>query len=251
VSRAPRAAGLAVAALVLLGAAGWAAFAPWSSAFGPTYWSGPGRGRLVALTFDDGPGGTATARVLDILGRERVRATFFLVGTNVRLHPAIAARLVREGHVVGNHTDTHPFWFGAGSTARARGEIDAAERAIHAATGVYPHLFRPPQGVRSPWLMRVLAADSLLAVTWDDAPRDWERRSAAELVASTLAQAHPGAIVLLHDGLNLDPRPDREATVAALPEIIRGLRARGYRFVTLPELLGERAYLAAWPAKAR
>jgi peptidoglycan-N-acetylglucosamine deacetylase len=94
--------------------------------------------------------------------------------------------------------------------------------------------------------MRVLAEDSLLAVTWDDAPRDWERRSTKQLVNATVRQAHPGAIILLHDGLNLNHVADRSATVRALPRIIQSLRAEGYEFLTLPELLGQPASLAAW-----
>jgi len=84
-------------------------------------------------------------------------------------------------------------------------------------------------------------------VTWDDAPRDWEPHSARQLAAATVARAHPGAIILLHDGLNLSPRADRSATVAALPTIIHRLREEGYQFVTVPELLRSRPALASWP----
>jgi peptidoglycan/xylan/chitin deacetylase (PgdA/CDA1 family) len=98
--------------------------------------------------------------------------------------------------------------------------------------------------------MQVLAKDSLVTVTWDDAPGDWVPFSARQLVASTIAHAHPGSIILLHDGLNLARRPDRSATVAALPEIIHRLREEGYEFVTVPELLRSSPSLARWPAVA-
>lgn len=235
------------AAVLLVGAVSYGAFEPRSSVFGRTYWNGGTQKKLVALTFDDGPNEPYTARVLDILRRDRVHATFFLIGTNVRRFPSSVARIVREGHVVGNHSDSHPEGFALESQPRLQQELGAAEESIHAAGGIYPSLFRPPQGLRSPWLMSLLERDSLVAVTWDDAPRDWDPLPAAELVKRTLAQAHPGAIILLHDGMNLTQNADQSETVKALPGIIDGLRARGYRFCTIPELLGIRASLDRWP----
>jgi peptidoglycan/xylan/chitin deacetylase (PgdA/CDA1 family) len=204
-----------------IGLLGYDAFAPWSNAFGTTYWYGPPRPKQIALTFDDGPEEPYTSEVLAILRREHVKATFFLIGENVRRFPETALRIVREGHVVANHSDTHPPALALDPEDVVRAEVDRAERTIHAVTGVYPHLFRPPQGIRSPWLLETLREDSLVAVTWDDAARDWERRSAADLERRAVAEATPGAIVLLHDGLNLDHHADRSSTVRALPEIIR------------------------------
>ncbi len=96
--------------------------------------------------------------------------------------------------------------------------------------------------------MNVLREDSLVAVTWGDAPGDWFPYSARQLTATTLEQAHPGAIILLHDGLNLSRHPDRSAMVEALPTIIHRLREEGYRFVTVSELLRYRPALERWPA---
>jgi peptidoglycan/xylan/chitin deacetylase (PgdA/CDA1 family) len=98
--------------------------------------------------------------------------------------------------------------------------------------------------------MQVLDQDSLVMVTWDDAPGDWFPYSSKQLAATTIRQAHPGSIILLHDGLNLARHPDRSATVEALPVIIHRLRAEGYRFVTVPELLRHPATLPRWPAAA-
>lgn len=238
-----------IAGLVAFG--GYNTFAPWSNAFGKTYWQAATKRRVVALTFDDGPNGAFTTKVLDILRRERVRATFFLIGMNARRYPQVAARIAREGHVIGNHTDSHPAGFALSPARNIRSEIDRAEVSIHAATGVYAHFFRPPQGIRSPWLMRVLERDSLVTVTWDVAPRDWEPYSAQRLAETTIAHAHPGAIILLHDGLNLSRHPDRSATVAALPKIIHRLREEGYQFVTVSELLRSRPALARWPATSK
>jgi len=238
---------LTCAAIVLACAVGYGALEPQSSMFGRTYWGGPTAEKLVALTFDDGPNEPYTSRVLDILQREHVHATFFLIGSNVRRLPASVARTVREGHVVGNHSDTHPVGFALNSRAELQREVNSAETSIHTAGGIFPSLFRPPQGLRSPWLMNVLKEDSLTAVTWDDAPRDWDPIPAPELVKRTLEQVHPGAIILLHDGMNLTHEADQSETVKALPGIIEGLRARGYRIVTVPELIGVRPSLPQWP----
>jgi peptidoglycan/xylan/chitin deacetylase (PgdA/CDA1 family)/glycosyltransferase involved in cell wall biosynthesis len=219
---------------------------PWSAAFGKTRWNGPSDDRVVALTFDDGPEEPYTSEVLDILHREHATATFFLIGDRVARDPATAARIVRDGNAVGNHSESHPFALAMEPAADQRREIDRAERTIHAATGVYPRIFRPPQGLRSPWLMQVTERDSLETVTWDDAAGDWNRLTPAEVEGRIVAQAHPGAIILLHDGLNLDWHADRSVVVKALPSIIERLRREGYRFVTVPELLHTPAGLPRW-----
>ena len=237
---------LAALLLFWIGFVGYTAFTPWSSAFGRTYWYGPEKDKVVALTFDDGPEEPYTSQVLDILKREHVRATFFVIGANVRHYPESTARIAADGHVIGNHSDTHPMALALEPEAVIKDEVDRAERQIHAVAGVYPSLFRPPQGIRSPWLMKVTEEDSLATVTWDDAARDWERRTADDLVERAVNETSPGAIILLHDGLNLDHRADRTATVEALPRIIERLRARGYRFVTVPELLHLPSTLAHW-----
>ena len=243
-----RAGALATALTGLAVLVGYDTFAPWSDAFGKTYWEATTAQRVVALTFDDGPNEPFTSGVLDILAREQVKATFFLIGMNARLYPQVASRIAREGHAIGNHSDSHPPGFALEPTQYLRSEVNRAEESIHAVTGVYPRFFRPPQGIRSPWLMRVLEQDSLITVTWDDAPGDWEPYSANHLVQATVARAHPGAIILLHDGLNLAHPANRSATLAALPRVIEQLRAEGYRFVTIPELLGDPPGLSRWPA---
>jgi peptidoglycan/xylan/chitin deacetylase (PgdA/CDA1 family)/GT2 family glycosyltransferase len=245
--RQPRGALAWVVVLLALAGVGTAAFWPWSSAFGKTYWHGDASAKVVALSFDDGPNGAYTSRVLDILRREHVRATFFLIGERVRLDPATAARIVREGHVVGNHTEHHPIPFALEPASALQAEVSAAEESIRDATGQFTHLFRPPNGLRSPWLMRVLESDSLVTVTWDDAPGDWNRLPVETIVERTVRGAHSGSIILLHDGLNGAPDADQDATVRALPGIIRGLRARGFDFVTVPELLHCPATLSSWP----
>lgn len=245
----PQRHGLTTAAVLLfLGVASilWLAMAPESSVFGNTYWHATTDRRVVALTFDDGPNEPCTSEVLDILQREGIRATFFLIGENVRHFPQTAARIPRDGHVVGNHSDHHPDDLAIEPVKRQQIEVDRAEQTIHAATGRYPRFFRPPHGLRSPWLIGTLVSDSMVTVTWDEAPGDWNRMEPSRIAELVVDGARPGSIVLLHDGLNLDHGADQSETVKALPSIIRGLRARGFSFVTVPELLNQPAYLQGW-----
>ncbi len=238
-------AALAVAALTGLGEG---AFGPKGNLFGKTYYHGDRHEKVVALTFDDGPNDPCTSRVLDILRQEHVHATFFLIGENVRAYPATAARIVREGHVVGNHSDHHKVPLFAFEPAKElRAEVNTAEETIHEATGQNARFFRPPQGLRSPTLMKVLQSDSLTAVTWDDAAGDWDPMAPATIVKRTVMGARPGSIILLHDGMNTLHGADQDQTVQALPQIIEQLRARGFRFVTLPELLHCPSTLSSWP----
>jgi len=237
--------------LLALAGLAYATFAPRSSLFGKTYWHAKTNRRLVALSFDDGPNEPYTSRVLDILEREHVHATFFLVGVNVNHYPEAAARIVHDGNVVGNHSEYHHIPFALEPTAELESDVNTAEESIRSATGQLPRLFRPPQGLRSPWLMNVLERDSLINVTWDDAPGDWDPLPVQTIVDRTVAAAKPGSIILLHDGMNAQHGADQSQTVEALPKIIAGLRAKGFDFVTLPELLHCPATLGAWPTPRR
>ncbi len=234
----PARAGLVAACVAMLTILfGYETFAPWSNAFGKTYWTGGTKRRVIALTFDDGPDEPSTSSVLSILEREGVKATFFMVGENVREHPDVAKRIVREGHAIGNHSDSHHFGFALENARQQSLDIRRAEETIHAATGIYPRLFRPPQGIRSPWLMGLLKQDSLVTVTWDVAPGDWNRLTSKQVADRAVAGAHPGAIILLHDGLHEAQGRYRASTIEALPGIIHRLQEKGYTFVTLPDLL--------------
>ncbi len=200
---------------------------------------------LVALTFDDGPDPVWTPQILDILKREQVPATFFVIGENAVAEPAILRRIVAEGHEIGNHTYTHPNLGGA-SAATTRLELAGNERAIEAITGHGTRLFRAPfMGDAEPTtpseIMPILAAQRLgyISVGLHVDPLDWQQPPADAIVARTIAgitstdELDGGQVVLLHDSGG-----DRQATVAALPRIIEALKAKGYRFVPVSELAG-------------
>jgi peptidoglycan/xylan/chitin deacetylase (PgdA/CDA1 family) len=187
--------------------------------------------RRVALTFDDGPG-PQTAAVLRILQRAHVRATFFELGVQVRLYPALVRRTLAEGHVIGNHTWDHKTMTRL-SSADADSELARASGAIERASRYTPCLFRPPSGAINGAVASLARQRKMLSIVWDVDPRDWALPGTGAIVSNVLANARAGSIILLHDAGG--PRGE---TLAALPQIIAGLRARHLTFVTVPELLG-------------
>ena len=201
---------------------------------------GAGPADAVAITFDDGPDPDWTPALLDTLKAEGVRATFFLIGANMEKHPDLVRRIVREGHMIGVHTYTHPN-IAEVSEERARLELNATQRLIESLTGQSTSLFRPPYNADyNPYtpeeLVPIRIAQQLgyLTVTMDIDPQDWERPGVETMLARVRAgRHHGGSVILLHDAGG-----DRSQTVEALPEIIRYLRARGETILPLPELLG-------------
>lgn len=190
----------------------------------------PAAGPSVALTFDDGPS-PDTAPLLGELEALRVPATFFLVGRQVPGSEPLLGRMLTDGDVIGNHTWDHVDVDRAGADAAA--QLERTNAAIAAATGGYrPCLFRPPYGRSSPQLEALVHGLGMQTVLWSVDPRDWSQPGAAAIVRRVLSAARPGAIILLHDGGG-----PRRQTLAAVPAIVHGLRARGYRFLTVPALL--------------
>lgn len=191
---------------------------------------GAPRRREIALTFDDGPG-PYTLPMLAALKRYRVKATFFEIGRQVRADPRFTAALARAGMTIGDHTEAHPPMAELSSSAQAL-EIDQAAQAIRAAGAPRPLLWRPPYGSFNATTLELLRAREMLMALWSVDTSDYARPGVKRIVYTALSGARPGAIILFHDGGG-----DRSQTVAALPRIIERLQQRGYRLVTLPELL--------------
>lgn len=189
------------------------------------------RRREVALTFDDGPG-PYTLRLLRVLKRRHVPATFFQVGFMVQYFPG-AERALRADRatVLGNHTESHPRLAGTSAAFQAA-QVDGALAAQRAAGVPRDTLFRPPYGLDDATTRAVLRARGLLTVLWSIDSHDYLRPGTSTIVARVLDQARPGSIVLMHDAGG-----DRTQTIAALPAIVTSLRRRGYRLVTVPQLL--------------
>jgi peptidoglycan/xylan/chitin deacetylase (PgdA/CDA1 family) len=186
----------------------------------------------IALTFDDGPNPPYTGRILDILDRYRVPATFFCVGLHAGAHGGAIARMAAAGHGLGNHTWSHPFLPDLSRDQLAE-QISRTDEAVARAAGSYlPGLFRPPYGSRTPDVLDWLGERDSTIVLWDVDPSDWAMPGSDVIARRVLEQAGPGAIVLMHDGGG-----DRSQTVAALPVVIEGLLARGFQFVLVDDLL--------------
>jgi peptidoglycan/xylan/chitin deacetylase (PgdA/CDA1 family) len=195
-----------------------------------------GKGR-VALTFDDGPG-PYTPQVLAELRSLHVRATFFLIGRNVKQSPGIVRALRDAGMVVGNHSWSHPNLTKL-SLARQRAQVRRTQNLLEATIGQRPRFFRPPMWAWNRTTARAVAEEGMVGVLFSVDTRDWSRPGVTAIVRQALT-AHDGQIIALHDAGG-----DREQTVQALPLIVKGLRARGLEPVTLDLLYGGPAHKAA------
>ena len=210
---------------------------PRSWLYGPVFWHARTQERVVALTFDDGPCHPYTEQLLEILAREGVRATFFQIGNNVRREPNLAAE-VASRNVVANHTYDHPHLVWS-RPSTIREQLQRGQEAIHDATGTLPHLFRVPHGRYGPQVISTAEELGFRCVGWSVMAWDWDRPPSDVIERRILHGLRPGGVSLLHDGQDTDafPKADRSHTVAAVPHIIHTLKANGFGFVTLPELM--------------
>jgi peptidoglycan/xylan/chitin deacetylase (PgdA/CDA1 family) len=205
-----------------------------SNLFAPSVWRGAADSQAIALTFDDGPS-ESTPRLLELLAREGVQATFFQCGANVARLPGIARRVAEAGHEIGNHSHSHPRFY-LRSPGFMEREMAQAQTAIRDATGKTPVLFRVPYGCRWFGLGEVQKRLGLQGVMWTAIAQDW-KRSAAGIVRRLLGAAESGAIFCLHDGRELEPEPDVRETLEAVRRLIPELRARGLHFETVSQIL--------------
>lgn len=208
-----------------------------SQVLGKTIWSGNARNNSVALTFDDGPT-PDTLEILDILGEENMKATFFLIGKQVEKYPEIAKRIADENHEIGNHSYSHPIFLFCSST-RTKLELEQTQEIIRKATGVTPRLARPPCGVRSPAYFAAAKKLGLQTIQWSDAGFDWKKISAKRITRNVLETVQNNSIVLLHDGDGGAEKSNRRGTVEAFPLILRGLKEKGLRVAPLDRMCPE------------
>ncbi len=193
---------------------------------------GTTRKRDVALTFDDGPG-PYTPEILAVLRRMHAPATFFVIGEWARRYPQFVRAEAREGFEVGDHTETHPFMSLLTASLQRAQIVDAGD-AIRQAGAPFPHLWRPPYGAFNAATLQILRALRMLVVLWTVDTSDYARPGPHRIWYTALSGARAGAIILMHDGGG-----DRSETVAALPRIIASLRRRGFRLVTISQLLAD------------
>jgi peptidoglycan/xylan/chitin deacetylase (PgdA/CDA1 family) len=187
-------------------------------------------GPFIALTFDDGPNATLTPKLLDLLAARHLKATFFVVGQNAADHPDILKRAVREGHEIANHSWSHPN-LGKMSDEAVRRELQKTDDAIVAAIGKRPTLMRPPYGSITAQQKRWIHAEfGYRIIIWDVDPLDWKRPGPAVVTSRILKETHAGSIILAHD---IHP-----PTIDAMPATFEQLQKKGFKSVTVTELLG-------------
>lgn len=199
------------------------------------HWRAPIDEPEIALTFDDGPHATSTPRILDLLQRFNVPATFFLVGKHLEKHLEIAHKMVSSGHEIGNHTFSHSLLY-LSSKKRIREEISRTDSLLRNIDGAMPKFFRPPAGFFTKQVLDIVEQMGYETVVGDVYPRDPHLPGREKIVDRVLQRTAPGSIIILHDGGNTQ-RVDRSQTLEALSEIIPRLKNKGFRFMTLTELL--------------
>ena len=224
--------GLAAAA----GVAGYHTMSPTSQLYGRAFNGLPRGTRSLALTFDDGPNDPWTLRLLDVLDRHGVKASFFLIGQFVAEKPEIVRQIAARGHEIGNHTWSHPnLLFASGGEVRR--QLGDAREALFDTVGAHSNLFRPPFGGRRPAVMRTVRSLGLEPILWRATGWDWSATSPGQIVRKIQRQIRGGEVILLHDGGHVTMGTDRSHTVAATDEIIRHYKGEGYDFLTVGEML--------------
>ncbi len=178
-------------------------------------------GGAVALTFDDGPDPRFTPQVLALLAAYRVHATFCLVGRHVIEHPELVRQIVAGGHTLCNHTYGHDTYIGRRTLAQITADLRRTDAAIASASGVRPRYFRAPDGVWTPHLLTAVDSEGMVPLGWSADPSDWARPGVPHIVRTSLAELHPGGILLMHDGYG-----HREQSVAALRVLLPALAAK-------------------------
>lgn len=183
----------------------------------------------IAMTFDDGPSAKLTPKLLDLLAAHHIKATFFVIGENVVQHPELVQRAAREGHEIGNHSWSHPY-LGKMSDEGVRQQLQKTDDAIKSAMGTRPTLMRPPYGSltahQKKWIHDEFGYQIIL---WDVDPLDWKRPGSAIVCSRIVKETRPGSIVLSHD---IHP-----GTIEAMPATLAQLEAKGFKFVTVSELI--------------
>ncbi len=216
-------------------AAGYQTMAPTGQWYGRTFTGGMRGSRQIALTYDDGPNDPHTLKLLDVLARHNVRATFFMIGRFVQQRPDIVRAVAQAGHVIGNHTFTHPLLIFE-SEAQTRKQLLDCHRALNDTIGEHSNLFRPPWGGRRPATLRIARALGLQTVMWNVTGYDWNAPPAAVIEKKVARQMRGGDVILLHDGGHRAMGADRAQTVIATENLIPRYKDEGYEIVTVEEM---------------
>ena len=190
--------------------------------------------KVIALSFDDGPDGANTPRILSLLKQNGVSAAFFCIGNKIADNAALLKQIDKEGHVIGNHTFTHHLWFDMFSKKEMATDMMMMDEAVADVIGKTPKLFRPPYGVTNPNLKNAIIAGNYTPVGWSVRSLDTIAKDPQKLLKKVVAKIKPGAVFLFHD--------TSSATIAMLPALINHIRASGYEIIRLDKMLNLPAY---------
>jgi peptidoglycan-N-acetylglucosamine deacetylase len=216
--------------------AGYQSMAPTGQWYGKTFTGLPRGAKQLALTYDDGPNTLHTQRLLEVLAKHGVHATFFMIGRFVRELPEIAREVAAAGHVIGNHTFTHPLLIFE-NAAQTRDQLQTCESALDEVVGAHSNLFRPPYGGRRPSTLRIARGLGLQPILWNITGFDWDAPSAEYIENKVSRHVDGGNVVLLHDGSHRGVGADRSRTVIATDRLLARYKSEGYEFVTIPQMM--------------
>ena len=219
-----------------LAAGGYQSMAPTGQWYGRTFTGLPGGTKKLGLTYDDGPNDPHTLRLLEVLARHEVRATFFVIGRYARQRPDLVREVANAGHIVGNHTFTHPALIFKSAT-EVRRELEDCRKSLEDAIGKPSNLFRPPFGARRPAVLRVARELGLMPVMWNVTGYDWNAPPAAVIERKVSRRIRGGDVILLHDGGHKGMGADRSQTVAATDGLISRYQAEGWEFATISQMM--------------
>jgi peptidoglycan-N-acetylglucosamine deacetylase len=225
--------------LTIAGLATWLGFEsmwPTMHLYGRSFVGLPPGTRKLALTYDDGPNDPCTLQLMDVLARHNVKATFFVLGRFVEQKPQIVRALAAAGHVIGNHSWSHPRLIFA-TDAELRSQVERTQQVVFDACGVTPTLFRPPYGGRRPGTLQTVRKLGLEPVMWNVTCYDWKATSADKMLAHARRQIRGGDVILMHDGDQQAMGADRNHTIEATDRLIAHYKAEGHEFVTVPQMM--------------
>lgn len=188
----------------------------------------------IAISFDDGPAKNYTQQILDILNTENVKATFFCIGNRIAGNETILMQIKEDGHIIGNHSYSHHFWFDMYSSQKMQDDLKQMDTEMERVTGLKPKLFRPPYGVTNPNLAKAIKNGGYTPVGWSVRSMDTVIKDGKKLLGKINEGIKPGAVFLFHD--------TSRSTLDILPEFIQEVKKRGYNIIPLDKLLALQPY---------
>ena len=190
--------------------------------------------KWIAISFDDGPAGSNTNHILDILKENQVEAVFFCIGKNIAGNEELVKRMIREGHIIGNHSFSHHHFFDFFSSGKMLGELMQMNQSVKNITGQSPRFFRPPFGVTNPNLKKAIMRGGFISIGWSIRSYDTVIKNPARLLSKILKSMKPGGILLLHD--------TSETTIEILPTLLKGISDKGYQVKRLDKMINLNPY---------